>query len=352
MPFITDKLFTNVDSTNITTTGDVEKATSYGVFNDLTKIDLLTSADLPESWWPDYQANGTTDYTLDEYLSKIWSDASSRVDQVDKKKDQYDVSFYTHYLTTSIVGWEKKSNLEYLEAVDKLIKDGGSQLTSKISDHKQNIDNIQSAQDLLRRADIDTEAEADQLITNIIKAYDENNLTLGDGKSHKFEVNALVSSDNAAKKVGEWEETPQFFWEDDKRYQGWNYTAVTADVKVSLDYDEILRAAFSFSNGSNGVNVPSKAELGDSIYEYLFKTYNGDIGSGKIREDFTPGTLYRNLIPEAFDNSIALAAEADAKNMTGLDLVQLEYNYNVAHPDNQLNLSQDLWYGGVAPFKG
>ncbi|WP_281560994.1 hypothetical protein [Thalassomonas sp. RHCl1] len=364
MPFITDKLFTNLDSKNIETEGEVEKATSYGVFNDLTDLKLLTSADLHRDL-TGYDANGTTTYTLDEYLTKTWQSTLSEFDGLTSDQrsewehnDQYEFEIATR--RSNITPWDY-DNEDYLrDAYHDLVKNGGAEITTKINNNNHyGVDDIDSAQALLARAGINTEAEADQLIDNIIKIYDENGLTLADGKSHIFEVNKQVASDKAVKEdnadsiyYGE------VFKNKQAKLVGYNDTDISVAVNISLDYDEILRAAFSFSNGSNGTKVPSKAQMGDSIFEYLYKKYNGDIGSGKIREDFTPASaqdpyrnLYRNLIPEAFNNSTALAAEADAKSMTGLDLIQLEYNYNVSHPDNQLHLSQDLWEGGVAPYK-
>ncbi|WDE02221.1 hypothetical protein [Thalassomonas actiniarum] len=364
MPFITDKLFTNLDSKNIETEGEVEKATSYGVFNDLTDLKLLTSADLHRDL-TGYDQNGTTTYTLEEYLTKTWQSTLSEFDGLTSDQrsewehnDQYEFEIATR--RSNITSWDY-DNQDYLrDAYHDLTKNGGAEITTKIKNNNNyGVDDIDSAKALLARAGINTEAEADQLIDNIIKIYDENGLTLADEKSHIFEVNKQVASDKAVKEDNaESIYYGEFFKNKQAKLVGYNDTDISVAVNISLDYDEILRAAFSFSNGSNGTNVPSKAQMGDSIFEYLYKKYNGDIGSGKIREDFTPASaqdpyrnLYRNLIPEAFNNSTALAAEADAKSMTGLDLIQLEYNYNVSHPDNQLHLSQDLWEGGVAPYK-
>ncbi|WDE02222.1 hypothetical protein [Thalassomonas actiniarum] len=350
MPYITDRLFSNLD-TNIKDQTKVEDATSYGVFDDLSKTALLTSNDI-YSHLDGHQPGGTAGYTLDDYLTHIWSKTAneSNFDDVDTNKthfggnkDDYWIEVATKAFSLSKGPyWDYDNQYHMLEDYNRRIANSGAKLSETITANNK-VDSFASAQALLDRSGINTEAEAEQLVANIFKIYEENNLKYNDGKSHVFEVDRKLASDKAYIEDGS---SGGLF--SSEKYEGYDKGTINVDVKFTLDYDKILKVALAKANNTA---IPTDAQMSDSIFQYLHGKYSSDAGI-TIREDYTAGKLHRNLIPEAFTNTYAMEeAAADAKAMTGLDLETMEKNYNKNHPGNELYLTPGMWNGSNPSYE-
>ncbi|WP_281560995.1 hypothetical protein [Thalassomonas sp. RHCl1] len=350
MPYITDRLFSNLD-TNIKDQTKVEDASSYGIFDDLSESALLTSNDI-YSHVAGHQPGGTTGYTLDDYLTHVWSKTANEThfDDVQTNKTfqngtkaDYWIDIATKDFSLSEgVHWNYDNQYHMLEDYSDRVAGNGAKLSEAITANNT-VNNSASAQALLDRAGIDTEAEAEQLVANIFKIYEENNLKYNDGKSHVFEVDRKLASDKA---YIEGDSSGGLLSSD--KYEAYNKGTINVDIKFTLDYDEILKVALAKANNTA---IPTDAQMSDSIFQYLHGKYSTEAGI-TIREDYTAGKLHRNLIPEAFTNTYAMEeAAADAKAMTGLDLETMEKNYNKNHPGNELYLTPGMWNGSNPSYE-
>ncbi|WDE08699.1 hypothetical protein SG34_032850 [Thalassomonas viridans] len=329
--YITDKLFTDLDTTNITNEGDVENATSYGTFNDLETMELLTSADLPSQF-----TSSQDKYTLDEYISLLWQQARDGLGY--PYNTRYD--FLVARVKSGDTTFTQYGGYDRLKQYKALVDDNdAAELQTLITNHHGVSKDIEgSAEALLARAGIDTQEEAAQLVHNIISEYKANNLTLQDGQPHIFKVAQTIDPTDLYEYKGTYKE--DF---NTRRFEKYREDHSTLTFEIELDYDEILHAALKMALYDP---IDDNQNLSDSLFAFLYQNYSDLTDNTQIREAYDPQKLYRNLIPDAFINNDALEeATADAMAMTGLDLYQMEYNYNQRHPNDKLYLTPKLWNG-------
>ncbi|WDE08698.1 hypothetical protein SG34_032845 [Thalassomonas viridans] len=342
--YITDKLFTDLDTINVTTEGEVENATSYGTFNNLETINLLTREDVENlnSRFTSTQE----DYTLDEYISLLWEQTKNGLENfIDPSNGDYilRVQEPAGIFSSVLIDVDGIDRLNTYKAL--IENNSAAELQALVSTRNKVSKDIEgSAEALLARAGIDTQEEARQLVNNIIAEYIENGLSLEDGQSHIFKTTQQINPTDLYHYAGR--KNSPIFGLDPKLPPGlirYREDQSLLTFEVTLDYDEILHAALEMALDTT---ITDDENLSDSLFALLYQNYSHLTDNTQIREAYNPQKLYRNLIPDAFINNNALEeATADAMAITGLDLYQMEYNYNQRHPNDKLYLTPKLWNG-------